>query len=120
MPKAISGPEWTAYMKRHDRCVAARGKASAHSCEECGKQAKEWAWIHDTDGETPENYKPMCHGCHQRYDDRWNQEERDKVSASLKKYHANMTAEQRAERGRRISEGKLRGYPARVRKGGDA
>lgn len=72
------------YNRKHYMVVRARGKASMHTCE-CGEPAKEWAHLHDTDGDLPSHYEAMCRKCHQRYDDRWNDEERARVSESMKK-----------------------------------
>lgn len=81
--KFESVEERRAYNRRHYRVVRARGKAAEYDCD-CGQPAKEWAQLHETDGESPEDYQAMCRPCHQKYDDRWNEEERAKVSKSMK------------------------------------
>lgn len=46
-----------------------RGPASAHSCaRDCGNQAEQWSWIHETDREDVNNYNPLCRNCHVLYD----------------------------------------------------
>lgn len=56
------------YQRNHKRTVKARGRAAAHKCIRCGKQAEDWAQVHGTSGEEPEDYQPMCTACHIRYD----------------------------------------------------
>jgi hypothetical protein len=47
----------------------ARGSASEFSCDGyCGKQAEDWATIHDRDGLDPSDYVPLCKKCHWHYD----------------------------------------------------
>lgn len=89
--------ERRAYNRRHYRVAKARGKASAHTCP-CGAPAAEWAQLHDKDGEDPDDYEAMCRKCHQRYDDRWNDQERARVSESLKKMWANSPGRKQAMR----------------------
>jgi len=99
-----------AYRRRHERVRSARGKASWHACVgSCGGQAKEWAQIHGKDGESPDDYQPMCWKCHQKYDNRWNAEERAKVSASMKLVWANSPERKEA----------MRLKPHRLRGGGN-
>jgi hypothetical protein len=98
------------YMANHRRVHKERGRAADQRCvvSDAGFHlAKEWAYIHDTDPTDPANYQPMCHVHHQVYDARWNAEERAKVAESVAKYHADMTEEERAARGARITLGKL-------------
>jgi NAD-dependent SIR2 family protein deacetylase len=52
----------------HRRVVRQRGKAAEHDCVDCGGQAVDWSWTHDTDRGDPENYKPRCKRCHFKYD----------------------------------------------------
>ena len=52
----------------HQRIWYHRGKAVAHECADCDKQARDWSWIHDTDPEDIYNYVPRCRGCHNVYD----------------------------------------------------
>jgi hypothetical protein len=57
------------YYTKHDRCAKARGQASIHECFMiCGKMARDWAQIHETDGIDPICYIPLCRGCHIVYD----------------------------------------------------
>src|SRR5450755_3076345 len=64
------------------RWIARRyGKASEHACVDCGKQAKDWSWIHDTDESEPRNYVPRCQSCHLKYD--FTEERRNKITAAL-------------------------------------
>lgn len=64
------------YSIRHRHVRLARGKASAHDCVRCsenniGKQAREWAQIHGTDGLDPwADYIPLCVPCHAVYDNK--------------------------------------------------
>lgn len=64
-------PNWRGdnakYLARHVRVRTARGSASDYECE-CGKTAKEWAHLHDTNPFEPVNYKPLCVKCHRAYD----------------------------------------------------
>lgn len=57
------------YQRRHRRVVMVRGKASGHTCEECGGPARDWATIHGVDGSDPAHYRPLCCRCHRIYDD---------------------------------------------------
>jgi hypothetical protein len=64
------------YLKKHKRVYRERGKAASFSCvkhAELGQevQARDWAQIHETDGEDPwADYIPLCRSCHLKYDDR--------------------------------------------------
>lgn len=77
-----------AYNRRHYRVRAARGRAAEHACVGCAGPAREWAQLHGTDGENPQDYQPMCCKCHQRYDGRWSAEERAKVAESVRQVWA--------------------------------
>lgn len=80
----------SAYYKRHRRVYKERGKARDYACAwDCGAQAREWAQIHGTDGESSDHYQPMCNKCHAKYDDKWNKAQRAKVSESTKRVWAN-------------------------------
>lgn len=57
------------YVARHVRVYNERGKARDHDCVNCGTRAAEWAQIHDTTGQDPSHYQPMCAKCHRAYDD---------------------------------------------------
>jgi hypothetical protein len=57
------------YHMLHTRLRQARGSARVHLCVgECGRQARQWAWLHGEDPCDFRNYVPMCCSCHQRYD----------------------------------------------------
>lgn len=75
------------YNRQHYRVNKTMGKASEYSCfDGCGRQGAEWAHKHGTSGNDPENdFQAMCRPCHQKYDDRWNEDERTRVAASVKK-----------------------------------
>ena len=57
------------YAGAHHRVYRARGRAKDQICVSCGKPARHWAWIHDTDPGDPQNYQPMCASCHHAYDE---------------------------------------------------
>jgi hypothetical protein len=66
-------PARYSYYYRHDLVEAARGKARDHKCVGCAekgldRQAREWSQLHDKTGDHPEDYRPLCHRCHQDYD----------------------------------------------------
>src|SRR5215467_10630314 len=56
------------YWRRHRRVVRHRGRARNYACADCGGQAREWATIHGRDGESPDDYRPLCNRCHFWYD----------------------------------------------------
>lgn len=57
------------YYVLHTRLRQVRGRAAAHQCVgECGRRARQWAWLHGEDPRDFRNYVPMCCSCHQRYD----------------------------------------------------
>jgi hypothetical protein len=58
------------------------GPASQWQCVDCGKMAREWSQIHDTDPYNVENYEPRCVSCHRKYD--YTDETRKKISESMK------------------------------------
>lgn len=69
-----------AYCTAHDRCRSDRGKASDHTCVDCGKQAHDWSYNHDDPNECvdegtgapystdPGHYSPRCMRCHRIFD----------------------------------------------------
>ena len=77
----------TSYRGAHERVKIARGKASEYMCD-CGSPATEWAYMNnDLDEQhemvegglnrpprlcayslNPDNYQPMCHPCHVKFD----------------------------------------------------
>lgn len=68
------------YAAAHDRVKQDRGRAADHSCVQCGKQARDWAY----DGKDPDerqgegrrnaysldpaHYQPFCRSCHMKHD----------------------------------------------------
>jgi len=56
------------YNACHLRVRYRRGPARDHSCADCGGQARHWSLIDGRDGESPEDYRPLCVSCHYRYD----------------------------------------------------
>jgi hypothetical protein len=65
------------YYAMHQHLWAVRGKASAHPCVRCGKQAQDWAYDNTDPDERRdtkrngsaysldvERYQPMCKSCH--------------------------------------------------------
>lgn len=56
------------YWTVHKRVRNDRGRASLQTCAHCSGQACDWALIHGEDGTDPQHYKPLCRGCHLRYD----------------------------------------------------
>lgn len=80
-----SAEERRRYNWQHGQVTKLRGSAKTHVCEElCGSQAAEWAQIHGKDGSDVQHFRPLCRPCHQKYDNRWNPEERAKLSATVK------------------------------------
>lgn len=77
-------PNWrgdqAGYGAIHDRLRIERGRASEHSCDECGRQALDWTYDYGDSDErvdqqeghvyslSPEHYRPMCRACHIRQD----------------------------------------------------
>jgi hypothetical protein len=57
------------YFANHVKVRDARGPAWQHTCEHCGSPANHWATIHETTGESPEDYMALCWSCHAKYDD---------------------------------------------------
>lgn len=70
------------YQGAHDRVRAARGRADAHPCADCGRPAQQWSYnrsgvaevkgtkngwpvVYSTD---PEQYDPCCRSCNRRRD----------------------------------------------------
>jgi hypothetical protein len=103
------------YDRRHYKVRQIRGAAAQHSCEHCGGPAKDWATVHDRDGLDPlADYLALCRKCHATYDERgrkvseartgmkmvtpMSEESRRKKGEAHRRYWANMTPEQRAER----------------------
>jgi hypothetical protein len=91
-PPGKAHPRWRGtdirYRTAHDRVVRRWGKASEHSCIDCGDQAVSWSY-NGTDPEElsgpgrptadgsfsvqrwsadPSHYSPRCHRCHKRFD----------------------------------------------------
>lgn len=62
-------PQSMTRVAKHRRLHKVRGKASAHPCVRCNRQARDWAQIHSEDGTDPwADYVPLCRACHLRYD----------------------------------------------------
>ena len=57
----------------HKAVRKSRGLACSKSCDSCGKNADQWAWIHGQDPWDTTSYKPLCGSCHVKYDmtDAW-------------------------------------------------
>jgi len=70
----------TKYERVHEMLSQRRGRASAHSCEDCGvRMATEWAYDHsledpprDQDGQVYtfdlSRYRALCRSCHVQLD----------------------------------------------------
>ena len=67
------------YHQAHMALTKSRGLASTHDCIECGGPAYDLAYLHTCEeplindlgseySENPEDYAPMCRGCHQKLD----------------------------------------------------
>ena len=56
------------YCNRHKRTKTRLGSPRDHPCADCGGQAIHWATIHDRDGLSPGDYRPLCNPCHIAYD----------------------------------------------------
>lgn len=56
------------YKGIHTKLVREIGKANEFECVDCGKQAHEWSYVHDTDPQDIDNYDPRCRSCHKLYD----------------------------------------------------
>lgn len=85
MGRAVKGNYRTVnpdYRAAHLRVKHARGPARNYSCEDCGKQATDWAYDHlDVNALTgqhrdytvtysadPQHYRPLCRPCHRKFD----------------------------------------------------
>lgn len=97
----------------HKAVRKSRGLACSKSCEHCGRNADQWAWIHDQDPWDTTSYKPLCGSCHVKYDmtDSW----RMKIglassihNAGSKHGSAKLTEEDVLEIRSLYAEGKLR------------
>ena len=82
-PHVGGPPETPAYRTIHNRLHAQRGKASEHSCVDCGKAAKHWSYSGNAANEFAyrdsrgfdltytddlSHYDPRCIPCHLGYD----------------------------------------------------
>ncbi|ANN16228.1 hypothetical protein SD37_11630 [Amycolatopsis orientalis] len=67
------------YSAAHLRVIAARGRADAHACLDCGSPAAEWSYTHRDPNElyAPDGrpysldiqqYEPRCRNCHRNLD----------------------------------------------------
>lgn len=86
----------TKYHANHKRVYRARGKARDQMCVRCGKQALEWAQLHDTDGsDSYAHFIPLCKLCHHEYDNK---------AEAARKWWASLSSEERALIGQKISD----------------
>lgn len=98
-----------AYVLRHRRVRIARGPAKDQWCISCEFRAQEWATKKGTDGRLPEDYQPMCCSCHQKYDGKWKEGERQAVGRSSSERWADPAYKARVSAA--VSGGKLKsGY----------
>ena len=81
-------PRWAGdranYSARHQRVKYARGSASQYPCQHCGTDdgsRYEWAQIHGTTGQSPDDYMPLCETCHEDYDARISREQAEEIRA---------------------------------------
>ena len=58
----------TEYNHVHDLVRKTYGDAPDYMCENCDKQAYEFAWNHEYDPRLVTSYDPMCRSCHHKYD----------------------------------------------------
>jgi len=65
----------------HKRVRKARGRANTYSCVDCGRPAREWSQIHDSDAMDVNNFEPRCRSCHLKYD--YTDERKANLSLSL-------------------------------------
>jgi len=56
----------------HGWVVRKKGKASAHTCVDCGKQALDRSNKDHSYKRILENYSPTCKKCHMKYDKKYN------------------------------------------------
>ena len=97
-PEAKSNNEVN-YFTLHERLRKARGRAQDQACAECGGPAAQWAQLHGEDPCNFDNYVPMCHSCHRKYDTYPDTREK-----SRRNNIANWTSERRAEHSRKMTE----------------
>lgn len=81
---ALRKPRWhgddIGYPSAHLRIYRTRGKAAAHPCHWCSKEAQQWAYDHADPNEKrwgpknlpystdPAHYLPACRSCHAKFD----------------------------------------------------
>jgi hypothetical protein len=58
----------SAYHVNHARVRKERGPAWKHKCEHCAGRAQTWAMKHESSGDSPDDYMPLCWPCHAKYD----------------------------------------------------
>lgn len=56
------------YKNIHKKLAIKYGKAKEYVCTDCGNQAFDWSYEHDTDPYDLDNYYPRCRSCHLKYD----------------------------------------------------
>lgn len=65
-PLPTNSPEW---YRAHGAVKRDFGRAVERNCEfNCGKGAREWAWLHGQDPWDTTNYIALCKPCHHAYD----------------------------------------------------
>jgi hypothetical protein len=88
------------YSVAHDQVKRTRGRASEHSCADCGRPASDWSYNHDDPDEfiewvemykrgnfrpaqyssDPAHYSPRCKRCHTAFDRRWWRHQQEKAT----------------------------------------
>src|ERR1017187_1600190 len=114
MPSGVyERPGIPSYSGLHKRVVAVHGKANQYPCARCseygvGRQAQEWAQVHDTDGlDVWADYLPMCRYCHRQYDQKLNTNIKRSQALAGKPWSA---ARQKAHVSKSIEHGTPAGY----------
>jgi hypothetical protein len=110
-PARVEQHKVTSYSARHARIYKARGKASDYTCHTCPNRAREWAQLHDRDGEDPDDYVPLCKPCHIEYDDGAYWTDRTMTAAQRKVLSIAHTGLKQTERTRRRRSEALKGKP---------
>lgn len=74
IPKGSSHWNWSETPNKlalHKRIYRKFGKASAHKCADCPKQARDWSNENNKYTDEIEDYKPRCRSCHVKKDKNW-------------------------------------------------
>jgi len=103
----VMPPVNSAEYQRYHRAVRhTYGQPWDYYCvRECGRLARDWAWIHGTNPANPDNYMTLCRWCHQEYDRaEWLIEERRRERARIENTNAfkGWTPERREEQRQRM------------------